>query len=324
MIIDDGSTDGTYERCLQLISACETAFLLRQPHSGVSVARNLGMKRAHGDYICFLDADDTYTANAFLRGMELARGEADVVMGGMQQICTDRKVTIAHANFEGCTRHRVYQKDELTKLKRWVMERNPSEFLELPAPINQQGQHVDNALRMGSVSGKFYRREVIKGAKFIPGLGYSEDLIFTYHLFDNIDTFLISEEVIYNYYMNTTSVTHKEFNAHAVTDGLALSNELVQIKNDYDNTFEQFVYRKIIRIFFMSIIKGILSNPNQRFSQQQKKILCLMNEPVYRRVLKKVNTHSMSKKYVIATLLGKFHCAGILIVIGKLLQVRKK
>lgn len=324
MIIDDGSTDGTYERSQQLLAGCEDAFLFRQSNSGVSVARNLGIEKAHGDYICFLDADDTYTKNAFLQGMKLANGRVDVVMGGTQQISSNHKIVIANANFKGCVHHQVYQKDELTKLKRWVMERDPNVFPELSTPINRQGQHVDNALRMGTAWGKFYRSEVIKDIKFLQGLGYSEDLVFIYHCFDNIDTFLITDEVMYNYYVNTTSVTHKAFNAHAITDGLALSNELVKIEKDYDNTFKQSIRQKIVGSFLMSFVKGILPNPNQSFWQQYQEILYLMDMPVYRQTFKKVDIHSMSKKYIIVTLLGKFRCAGILLVVGKLLQVIKK
>jgi GT2 family glycosyltransferase len=57
IVIDDGSTDGTaqklgkYGTCLRLYS---------QMRSGVSAARNLGVKKARGRYLAFLDSDDLW------------------------------------------------------------------------------------------------------------------------------------------------------------------------------------------------------------------------------------------------------------------------
>lgn len=324
LIIDDGSTDGTYEQCQKLITNHKNAFLFNQSNSGVSVARNLGISKANGDYICFLDADDTYMQDAFSNGMALAQGSIDIVMGGIRQIDISNKDIIANADFSGSEHYRVYQQKELTKLKRWVMERDPDAFPELPTPVNVKGQQIENALRMGSVSGKFYRTDVIKKTKFIANLGYSEDLVFSYECFDNIKTFLISDEVLYNYYVNAGSVTQKVFNEHAIRDGLILSDILVRIAHDYDNTFEQFILRKIVSVFLMSVMDGILSNLNWNLHQQYRAIRQLMNNRVYRRTFKKMNKRLNSKKYAVVAWLGQFRCAGILLVAGKLMQVRKK
>ena len=60
IVVDDGSTDDTAEVARQFGEAVR---LIRQPNSGVSVARNAGAAAATGDWLAFLDADDWYAPN---------------------------------------------------------------------------------------------------------------------------------------------------------------------------------------------------------------------------------------------------------------------
>lgn len=56
IFVDDGSTDDS----VRLFNTVDDArfVLLQQKKSGVSAARNLGLKHCHGDLICFMDVDD--------------------------------------------------------------------------------------------------------------------------------------------------------------------------------------------------------------------------------------------------------------------------
>ncbi len=55
LVVDDGSDDDTRE---VVGSFAGPVSLLRQPHRGVSAARNHGLRSAKGDFIAFLDSDD--------------------------------------------------------------------------------------------------------------------------------------------------------------------------------------------------------------------------------------------------------------------------
>ncbi len=55
IVVDDGSSDRTAELAEQ-----SGAFVIRQDHGGISVARNAGIRAAKHEWIAFLDADDTW------------------------------------------------------------------------------------------------------------------------------------------------------------------------------------------------------------------------------------------------------------------------
>lgn len=58
IVVDDGSTDDTREVCRKYGNAIE---YVRQPNSGVSTARNNGIRRVRQPWTAFLDSDDYWT-----------------------------------------------------------------------------------------------------------------------------------------------------------------------------------------------------------------------------------------------------------------------
>lgn len=58
--IDDGSTDSSPQIIERIQAEDERVVLFHQENQGAGVARNVGIRRAQGKYIAFLDADDYY------------------------------------------------------------------------------------------------------------------------------------------------------------------------------------------------------------------------------------------------------------------------
>lgn len=58
IIVNDGSLDGTYSILEKLAGKDERIRIFHKSNSGVSDARNLGMKKARGEYFTFIDGDD--------------------------------------------------------------------------------------------------------------------------------------------------------------------------------------------------------------------------------------------------------------------------
>ncbi|NMD01005.1 MAG: glycosyltransferase family 2 protein [Bacteroidales bacterium] len=63
ILVNDGSTDNSADISKKYLS--ERIFLYEQKNMGVSMARNVGLKKAKGKYVVFLDADDILS-NSFL------------------------------------------------------------------------------------------------------------------------------------------------------------------------------------------------------------------------------------------------------------------
>lgn len=61
ILVDDGSTDSTTTICRQYAQKDPCVHLIIQPNSGLSEARNSGVKKSTGEYLIFLDGDDSLT-----------------------------------------------------------------------------------------------------------------------------------------------------------------------------------------------------------------------------------------------------------------------
>lgn len=97
IVVDDGSKDSSYEIAKAILAKSNVNYqLIHQDNAGVSTARNNGVTSSHGDYLCFLDADDWW-APSFLEKMDrLIRDypEAGIygtnyyyVKNGRQKVC---------------------------------------------------------------------------------------------------------------------------------------------------------------------------------------------------------------------------------------------
>lgn len=58
ILIDDGSSDASKDICYEYMKLDNRINLIEQLNQGVSVARNIGIKKSSGEYIMFCDADD--------------------------------------------------------------------------------------------------------------------------------------------------------------------------------------------------------------------------------------------------------------------------
>lgn len=81
IIIDDGSTDDSLNRCKKFQDSRIHVF--HTLNRGVSEARNLGISKATGEYITFIDSDD-YVAEEYLE--QLYRPNEEMVIGGVEKV----------------------------------------------------------------------------------------------------------------------------------------------------------------------------------------------------------------------------------------------
>lgn len=89
IIVDDGSTDGTWE----WLQSQTDIICIKQPNLGKCWAVNKGFEVASGEYIRFLDSDDMLTEDANDEQYQIAiQTDADIVTAGYQIIDVNNKV----------------------------------------------------------------------------------------------------------------------------------------------------------------------------------------------------------------------------------------
>jgi glycosyltransferase involved in cell wall biosynthesis len=85
IVVDDGSTDATLSLLRSYAAQDDRVQILAQSNSFAGVARNHGMKHAKGEFLLFLDADDSFAPTMFEKLVERAKDtEADVVVCACQ------------------------------------------------------------------------------------------------------------------------------------------------------------------------------------------------------------------------------------------------
>ncbi len=81
VIVDDGSSDGTYELLVSSYGNDSRIRLFRKKNGGATSARKMGVENARGEWILFSDADDTMPNRALHDLLEHDDGKTDIIAG---------------------------------------------------------------------------------------------------------------------------------------------------------------------------------------------------------------------------------------------------
>ena len=81
ILVDDGSTDSSGSLCDSFQKQDSRIHVFHKNNEGLSSARSVGIAKANGDYIIFLDSDDYWLESGFLNSVDsrLAKTKADVL-----------------------------------------------------------------------------------------------------------------------------------------------------------------------------------------------------------------------------------------------------
>ncbi len=98
IIVDDGSTDSTAEIVKKYSDS--RIFYVYQSNSGVCSARNTGAKKATGDYLIFLDSDDTVETNWLEDFYKVYTNiSADIIYCNVKMVYPNGGVKLIDANY---------------------------------------------------------------------------------------------------------------------------------------------------------------------------------------------------------------------------------
>ena len=91
ILVDDGSTDRSAEICKQYVEKDNRIKYFYKDNGGQASARNLGIKKATGSYITFLDSDDLYLEDKLENHFnDLENHQADFYYGGGYMLFENR------------------------------------------------------------------------------------------------------------------------------------------------------------------------------------------------------------------------------------------
>lgn len=88
IIVDDGSTDNTYEQVMPYIIGYAKIRYVRKTHSGGVQSKNKGISISNGKFVTFLDSDDEYSPNhlKFRKRLLLENPTIKLLYGGAKVI----------------------------------------------------------------------------------------------------------------------------------------------------------------------------------------------------------------------------------------------
>lgn len=178
LLVDDGSKDGSGAICDSYALADSRVQVIHKENTGVSDTRNIGISRARGVYLQFLDSDDWITPDATKLLVEAA-GEhnCDLVISDFYRVVGER----------------VSRKGDIDEDRVLTREEYAAHMMEQPADFYY-----------GVLWNKLYRRDIVEShrLRMDPELSWCEDFMFNLEYIRHAQRFYALQVPIY-YYVKT-------------------------------------------------------------------------------------------------------------------------
>ncbi|XAM44542.1 hypothetical protein TPDSL_10470 [Terrisporobacter petrolearius] len=179
ILVDDGSTDGSYEKLIEYQKICSLKMkvLKTEKNSGPGYARNIGMAAANGEWITFIDNDD-WVDDSLLKEID------NITLSN--QVC--------------CVIYDLYAQTENNKVIMSSMYKGNEGIIELRDALMYTRNH--------SV-GKFYKRIALENKKVtFPILRRCEDVAFGCRAIEACQSVYYYKKPMYYYYQRSTSLSN--------------------------------------------------------------------------------------------------------------------
>ncbi|MBR1801888.1 glycosyltransferase family 2 protein [Candidatus Saccharibacteria bacterium] len=221
IIINDGSTDKTAEIGKKLAKKNTQIKYIFQENRGVSSARNNGIKKASGEYIFFLDSDDTIDVGVI---MALINSREEGTLNSSRIFFKDKKRETEIHRESSYRSEDIIKKiacDELQGFSwGYLFERDKC------AMYNENINYLEDVIFLV----EYIRRNKIKSIKFIP-----------------------KSSGIYYYYENDNSVTKSNKNINNKLESIVNATNI--LKETAEHKYDEEIENMKIRIFEAEIAK---------------------------------------------------------------------
>ena len=183
IVVNDGSTDASGEVIARYQEKTDKIRLFTIENGGVSNARNVGIHHAQGQYITFMDGDDTVDQDFYEKAVaELDRGGYDFVQGNFREIYEDHVVP-----------HILAEQDmEITDRKQ-IME----------GYLCPEHRCIYNC-----VWSKVYRGDIVRQVPFCPGRILAEDQEYNFDVICICSRVKLLRDMSVDYFRRGDSIVH--------------------------------------------------------------------------------------------------------------------
>lgn len=177
LLVNDGSSDSTRDICREYAEKSEKIIYFEKSNSGVSDTRNFGIEHARGEWIIFLDADDSIPKNAIeIFVSELLECDCDAIFAG-------------HRN--------IYGSISINRLMR--LPNGIYTYEDLKDRLLDDGTLT--GILFGSVGGACYKTTFLKEKqlRFRSEVKVNEDGLFNIEFLHSRGTVKVIDRIVYNY-----------------------------------------------------------------------------------------------------------------------------
>lgn len=218
IVVDDGSSDGSRKIIEEYSQKDDRIISIFKKNTGVSDTRNKGLEIASGDYVGFMDGDDTIEPNMYqLLVKNAIENNADISHCGYQLV-KPSEVVYYHNTGEKLVQNKI------EGLKELIL----SQKVE-PATVN-----------------KLFKREIVEDVRMHSDIKYNEDYLYNIEAFDKAKITVFEDKPLYHYILRKGSaVTTKKINPKRYTDPLKINRMVTEKYKDSKELFPCAVSREI-------------------------------------------------------------------------------
>ena len=265
LLIDNGSKDQSGQICEDYADQFSNITAYHIPNRGVSSARNFGLAKAKGEFICFVDADDYLVGNLFSDVENQLDSELDLLVFSYYNSIEKNLSEIARSA-------------NILPIKG---KKDKSEFIAL-------FQELFLTDMMYTVWNKIYRREFLEKHQIVfENYELGEDVRFNRTIYECVNKIAFSQTCYYVYISGRASSAMGQYNSNRMNYQLEELEKVDQLMSRWGIHDEQFVDQIKARIL-MSNIRNI-SKQKMSLSKKRHYVeeLCANKEMV---ILTKKNT----------------------------------